>query len=66
MKTSKEKKEAKKFKAAEGQQLPIFYKGSIIRIGNEPVEIDVDALGYESKIQFQQALKDKSIIEVGA
>lgn len=62
---SKEAKAVKAFKAAEGKIFPIYYKGSIVKIGQEAVEIDVEHLSYESKIQFDQALKLKSIFEVG-
>lgn len=63
----KQDKQIKKkmYKAAPGIKLPLYYKGSIIRIGEEPVEIDIEALGYEPKIQFQKAIKDKQIIETG-
>ena len=55
-----------KVKAVPGVILPIFYKGSIIRIGeNESVEIDLNALLYEPRIQFQSALDNKQIIKVG-
>lgn len=53
--------------AAKGHSFPIFYKGSIIRIGDtKPVEIDVAHLGYEGRAQFQRALDKKQILEVGA
>lgn len=71
MTTAKAKKPApvvgaKKYKTAEGlAALPIYYKGAIIWIRHEPVEIDFEALGYEPKIQFQEALKLKHIIEIG-
>ena len=55
------------YKAAPGHSFPIFYKGSIIRIGDtEPVEIDVRHLGYEGSAQFQRALDKKQIVAVGA
>jgi hypothetical protein len=57
----------KKVKAQKGQMLPIFYNGSIINIGDQDwVEIDIEALGYEPKIQFQKALAQKNIFEMGA
>lgn len=56
----------KKFQAAEGKMLPIFYCGSIIRIDDkEPKELDVDLLGYEPKIHLEKALKQKDISEIG-
>lgn len=53
----------KKYVATEGHMLPIHYKGSIILIGESPVEIDLSLLAYEPKIQFEQALKLKHITE---
>lgn len=53
--------------AAKGHSFPIFYKGSIIRIGDtEPAEIDLLYFGYEALAQFQRALDKKQILEVGA
>ena len=61
----KQTNKVKSYKAADGQCLPIYYNGSIIKIGKEPVEIDFEKLGHEPQIQFLQAIKDKSIFEVG-
>jgi hypothetical protein len=53
-------------KAAAGHILPVFYKGSIIRIGEtEAVEIDWNLLEFESKHQLEKALAQKNIIEIG-
>lgn len=53
-------------KASPGHVLPIFYKGSIIRIGEtDAVEIDLDLLQYEPKHQLTRALALKNIIEIG-
>lgn len=58
--------EVKKYKSAPGYMLPIYYKGSIIRINEESqAEIDIEALEYEPKIQFKKALELKHIIETG-
>lgn len=55
------------YRATAGHVLPISYKGSIIHIGtNEAVEIDVEALAYEPRIQFEKALADKQIVIEGA
>ena len=57
---------SRKYLATSKHMLPILYKGSIIYIGETThVEIDFEALGYEPKIQFLKALKQKQIIEVG-
>jgi hypothetical protein len=57
----------KHVKASAGFVLPLFYKGSIIQIDElNPFEIDTNALGLEAKIQFQKALDDKHIFEIGA
>jgi hypothetical protein len=62
----KDETKPKKFSATAGHTLPIFYKGSIIKIvESEAVEIEIKLLGYESKAQFLKALDDKQIYEVG-
>ena len=54
-------------KATPGHCLPLFYKGSIIRIEeNNIFEIDTEALGLEAKSQFFKALDEKQITEIGA
>jgi hypothetical protein len=56
----------KKFKAAEGKCLPIYYLGSIIRIDdNNSVEIDLSKLLHEPKIQLEKAIVQKHISETG-
>ena len=56
-----------KYMATKGHSFPIFYKGSIIRIGDtEPVEIEVSHLSYDGRSQFQRALDNNQILEVGA
>jgi hypothetical protein len=55
-----------RYRATKGHTLPISYKGSIIHIGTtEAVEIDVEALAYEPRIQFMKALRDKQIFVEG-
>ena len=59
-------KQTKKYKAIAGHVLPIYYQGSIIRIvESEETPIDIDALEYEPRIQFDKALAKKIIIETG-
>lgn len=54
------------YRATAGHILPLSYKGSIIHIGtSEAVEIDVEALAYEPRIQFERALADKQIVVEG-
>lgn len=54
------------YKANAGHDLPIFYKGSIIRIGEgAAVEIDKNFLGFEAKHQLANALEKKYIFEIG-
>lgn len=61
------KSSVKRVKASEGHCLPIFYKGSIIRIDDSSTfEIETESLGLEAKNQFFKALSDKQIIEIGA
>lgn len=56
----------KQFQAAAGYMLPIYYKGSIIRIDDKAqVEIDTELLEYEPKIQLKMALDQKHIFETG-
>lgn len=60
------KSTVRKLKAAPGHILPLFYKGSIIRIGElELVEIDWSLLDYEPKHQLEKAIAQKNIIEIG-
>jgi len=65
LKQAKQISSLKKFKAEKGFILPIFYNNSIIRIGEEPVEIDMSLLKYESEIQLKRALDKKHILEIG-
>jgi hypothetical protein len=56
-----------KYIAADGHSFPIFYNGSIVRIGSEkPVELDSSLLGYDGRIQLKTALDRKHISVVGA
>jgi hypothetical protein len=56
----------RKVRAAKGYVLPISYLGSIIMIDEKNTrEIDVAQLKYEPKLQFEKALLDKHLIEVG-
>jgi hypothetical protein len=50
--------------AAPGKLLPIFYKGSIIHIGKDPVELDPKQMKFESMAQLTNALKDGDVLEV--
>ena len=62
----KMKTKIKKYIAESGKLFPIFYKGSIIHIGDKvAIEIDENSLMYEPKLQFQEALKLKQITEAG-
>ena len=55
------------YRATKGHVLPLSYKGSIIHIGtNEAVEIDVEALDYEPREQFEKALRENQIVVEGA
>jgi len=57
----------KKVKTIPGHVLPLFYNGSIIHIDEYSVfEIEVGYLKYEPLLQFEKALKEKILIEVGA
>lgn len=57
----------KQVQATPGHVLPIFYKGSIIRIDEtSSFEIDTTAFTYEASVQFFKALNDKQIFEIGA
>ena len=61
------KSSIKRVQAAPGHCLPLFYKGSIIRIDDSNIfEIETEALGLEAKNQFLKALDEKQITEIGA
>jgi len=51
--------------AAPGKLQPIFYKGSIIRIGDkDPVDLDLNALVYQPRAQLDQAIKSGDVLVV--
>lgn len=51
------------YKAKKDCLLPIFYKGSIVRIDSDKnVELELDHLSYESKVELKRAIKNGHII----
>ena len=52
-------------KASPKNVLPVFYCGKIIHIDSKKTtELDEKLLRYETKIQIEKALKEKSIFEI--
>lgn len=55
-----------KVKAANGVRFPIYYCGSIIKIDDKKSqELDLSLMEYEPKIQLEEGLSKKQLIQTG-